>query len=96
MIGFIIYELVETAWSLSKLSFNGLASAYNWYYSIPSPEEKITNQLKYLQDEIKELENKLNDFEVLTQNRNADNAHSFPKEDDKSNVDELRTKPLLK
>ena len=63
MIGFIIYEFIDITWSLSKLSFKGLASAYNWYYSIPTPEDNINHQLICLQEEIKELEKKIDRYE---------------------------------
>ena len=80
MIGFIIYEMVDIAWSFSKISFKGLASAYNWYYSVPSAEDNIGNQLKYLKDEIKMLEQKIDDYEEHSRNavKEDDNGKSKP------------------
>jgi len=63
MIGFIIYELVDVTVSLTKLLGGGVYSAYRWYYGIPTQQDNISNQLKYLQDEIKSLEEKIDRYE---------------------------------
>ena len=78
MIGFIIYELVDAGVSLTKMLGRGVYSAYRWYYSIPTEQEKISNQLRYLKDEIKGLEEKIDKYEKSSDSKHSDKNEGKP------------------
>lgn len=57
MIGFLIYELFELCYYMTKLGYNGISSVISWYnYNNNLTEEQIKNKIKELKIEIKKLE----------------------------------------
>lgn len=78
MIGFIIYELVDVGVSLTKLLGGGVYSAYRWYYGIPTEQDNISNQLKYLKDEIKSLEEKIDKYEKSSDDEKSEGNEGKP------------------
>ena len=64
VLGFLLYEAVDLAYHTTKLTFNGVAFVYNWYYgiNINNLDHKIKHDeehIKMLEDRVKQLENLL-------------------------------------
>ena len=63
----VLYEGVDLAYNAVKLTYNGITGVYNWYYQVEAheTEEKhkeaqgMIDQLKLLNNRVKELEDKL-------------------------------------
>lgn len=84
MIGYILYESIEIAFYISKLTYNGIKNTYNWYYNIN--EETYDNTIKMIEleknliiitNKYNELEKKfdaqnniLNNSQILLANKN--------------------------
>lgn len=83
VLGFLLYEAVDVAYHATKLTFNGVAFVYNWYYgiSINNLDNKVRHDeehIKMLEDRVKQLENLLDvsgntvDKEVAEDNNNIE------------------------
>ena len=64
VLGFLLYESIDVAVNLVKITYNGISYTYNWYYDI-KPEDlnkKIKDdeeKLLHAQNKIKELERRI-------------------------------------
>ena len=56
MLGIILSETIEVAYTLIKYTYAGGIGIYNWYYGEEDEKEK---QIRELTERIKELEEKL-------------------------------------
>ncbi len=64
VLGVILYETLDLAYSVGKITFNGVYYTYNWYYGFTQEDlnNKIINdenKLKQAEDKIKDLERRL-------------------------------------
>ena len=70
MLGIILYETVDLAYSISKVTYNGVRGLYYWYYGIEYPEqieiEKREAVINELRKRIKHLE-ELQGLSTLTE-----------------------------
>ena len=63
----VLYEGVDLAYNAVKLTYNGITGVYNWYYQVEAHETEeqhkeapeMIDQLKLLNNRVKELEDKL-------------------------------------
>lgn len=61
MLGLLLYESFDIVYHISKLGYNGIVNIYNWYYGLSEEEQnKYQEQIKLLEDRIKQLESKIN------------------------------------
>jgi hypothetical protein len=49
VLGFLLYESIDLAYNMGKITFNGITYTYNWYYGITPTD--LNNKIK--SDEIK-------------------------------------------
>ena len=61
VLGFLLYEAVDVAYHATKITFNGIAFVYNWYYgiNIRNLDYKVKDDeqhIKLLEDRVKQLE----------------------------------------
>ena len=40
MLGMILYEIVDVAYNVSKITYNGARAVYYWYYNMEYPEQE--------------------------------------------------------
>jgi hypothetical protein len=64
VLGFFLYETVDVGYNLIKMTYNGVAYTYNWYYGITldTLESKIQHdesELKQTKERIAVLERRL-------------------------------------
>lgn len=64
MIVFLVTEAIEVLFTLGKVSYNGIAWLYNWYFNIPIEEQKKL-EMKSLEERVKELEKLLKEKEGI-------------------------------
>ena len=64
MIVFLLTEAIEVLFTLGKVSYNGIAWIYNWYFNI-SIEEQKKLEMKSLEERVKELEKLLKEKEEI-------------------------------
>lgn len=65
VLGIILYEGIDLAYNVAKLSYNGISGVYNWWYQVEEKEKQLTHnetqeliqQLKLLNNKVQELEN---------------------------------------
>tara|TARA_B100001121_G_C18185967_1_gene387876 strand:- start:86 stop:316 length:231 start_codon:yes stop_codon:yes gene_type:complete len=55
VLGFIIYESIDIAYNIGKISYNGVTGLYNWYYDIKSEEKQELERLDKLEDKLDKL-----------------------------------------
>ena len=41
VLGIILYESVDLAYNVVKLSYNGVTGVYNWWYQVEEKEKEI-------------------------------------------------------
>ena len=58
VLGMILYEGVDLAYNVIRLSYNGVKGTYNWWYKVEGEEHKeaMIDELKRLNNRVKELE----------------------------------------
>ena len=64
VLGFLLYEAVDVAYHVGKITFNGASFIYNWYYdiNIHNLDNKVRNDeehIKKLEERVKQLEDML-------------------------------------
>ena len=62
MIGILLTETMELAYTLGKLGYDGSVWTYNWYYGIES-EKQNDKEIEELKERIKKLELLIEDSE---------------------------------
>ena len=73
VLGFVLYETVDVGYNIIKMTYNGAAYTYNWYYGI-KPEtletklERDEDELKQTKERIAVLERRLLALEVNKKN----------------------------
>ena len=64
VLGIILYEGVDLAYNVAKISYNGVAGVYNWWYQVEEKEkEKQHEETAELIKEIKNLNNRIKELE---------------------------------
>lgn len=64
VLGIILYESVDLAYNVVKLSYNGVTGVYNWWYQVEEKEkEKHHEETAELIKEIKNLNNRIKELE---------------------------------
>ena len=64
VLGMILYESVDLAYNVVKLSYNGDTGVYNWWYQVEEKEkEKQHQETAELIKEIKNLNNRIKELE---------------------------------
>ena len=67
VLGIILYESVDLAYNVVKLSYNSVTGVYNWWYQVEEKEKEknhmetaeLIKENKNLNNRIKELEDNL-------------------------------------
>jgi hypothetical protein len=64
VLGFLLYESIDLAYNIGKITFNGITYSYNWYYGITSDilNNKINAdeiKLQIAEKKIQELEKRI-------------------------------------
>lgn len=59
MIGILLNETIELAYTLGKWTYYSGKWIYSWYYDISEPNE-LDTKIKHLQNEIDDLHNEIN------------------------------------
>lgn len=57
VLGFVLYETVDVGYNILKMTYNGLAYGYNWYYGITP--ETLETKLQHDEDELKKTKDRI-------------------------------------
>ena len=55
VLGFILYESLDIVYNVGKLSYNGVAGLYNWYYDVKSNDVEEIERLTRLENKIDKI-----------------------------------------
>ena len=61
VLGFLLYESIDVAVNLVKITYNGISYTYNWYYDI-KPED-LNKKIKDDEEKLLHAQNKIKDLE---------------------------------
>ena len=64
MLGWLVYEAVDVIYFASKLGYNGIMGAYNWYSPIPEKKKDECCNQKEMIEEFKRLNEKISSLET--------------------------------
>ena len=57
VLGMVLYETVDVGYNILRLTYNGAAYTYNWYYgTIP---ETLESKLEHDEDELKKTKDRI-------------------------------------
>lgn len=57
VLGFVLYETVDVGYNIIKMTYNGVAYTYNWYYgTIP---ETLETKLQHDEHELKQTKERI-------------------------------------
>ena len=76
VLGFLIYETIDVAYHVTKMTLNSASMVYNWYYDINiySIDNKVKTDeehIKVLEDRVKQLEDMILVGDLKTKNNNC-------------------------
>ena len=54
MLGLVVYETIDVAYNLVKVTYNSVRGLYYWYYAIDYPEEVEIKKRDKMIEELKE------------------------------------------
>lgn len=57
VLGFVLYEAVDVGYNVLKMTYNGAAYGYNWYYGITT--ETLETKLQHDEDELKKTKDRI-------------------------------------
>ena len=63
VLGFILYEAVDVAYHVTKMTLNSASMVYNWYYDINI--YSIDNKVRTDEEHIKQLEDRVQQLEDM-------------------------------
>lgn len=62
MLGMLLYEVVDLAYNVSRITYNGVRGIYYWYYDMDYPEQQ---EIKKREEVIIELTKRIKHLEEL-------------------------------
>lgn len=75
VLGFLVYEAMDVAYHVGKITYNGVSLIYNWYYN--ANIYSIDNKVRTDEEHIKQLEDRVQQLEdmILVGNLKLNNSN---------------------